>query len=217
MAAVEERQAKAERTRAQILAAAKHRFSAHGYAQTRLEDVGEDVGIVRSAVLYHFEDKAQLYKAVLDDLFDPLLDELRSALIAPGTLPERIESAVSSFVDYMGRRPAAARIAMRESVHSDPAIVQAMRVQAAPYLSLLTMIFDEGERSGVLQPIRSDPLHFISIVAGSTLFYISALPTFVGDLPYDPLSPEQLAAHKRDVLNITRRLLGIRGPRTMRT
>ena len=209
MATIGERQAKAEGTRAQILAAAARRFAEHGYSRTRLEDVGEDVGVVRSAVLYHFHDKRQLYRAVLDDLFGALLEQLQSALVASGTLSERIETAVSVFVDYMAQRPDAARIAMRESVHSDPEIVSEMRSHAAPYFSLLKMIFAEGERSGVLQPLRPDPLHFVSAVAGSTLFYIAALPTFVADLPYDPLSPEQLEAHKRDVLNITRRLLGI--------
>ncbi len=64
-----------------------------------------------------------------------------------------IEKAVCVFVDYMGQRPDAARIAMRESIQSDPVIV--------------------------------------------------------ADLPYDPLSQQQLEAHRRDVLNITRRLLGI--------
>ena len=71
----------------------------------------------------------------------------------------------------------------------------------------------EGERSGVLRPLRSDPLHFVSTVVGSTLFYVASLPTFVADLPYDLLCEEQLEAHKRDVLDITRRLLGIHGPR----
>ena len=52
-------------------------------------------------------------------------------------------------------------------------------------------------------------------MAGATLFYIAALATFVGELPYDLLAEEQLEAHKRDVLDITRRLLGIRGPRAV--
>jgi len=55
----------------------------------------------------------------------------------------------------------------------------------------------------------------VSTIAGATLFYVAALPTFVGELPYDPLSEEPLAAYKRDLLDITRRLLGIRGPRAM--
>ena len=130
-----------------------------------------------------------------------------------GTLADRIEAAVSAFVDYMGHHPVVARLALRESMSSDSKIREEIRAQSQPFLSLLDMIFEEGERSGIFRPLRSDPLHFVSTVAGSTLFYVAALPTFVGELPYDLLCEEQLEEHKRDVLDITRRLLGIRGPR----
>jgi AcrR family transcriptional regulator len=215
MTASERRHRKAEETRSQILKAAAHRFAERGFNETRLEDVGEDVGIGRSAVLYHFKDKRLLYRAVLDELFGGLLAELRSALTAARTLPERLEAAVCTFVDYMGRHPTAARLAVRESVNPDAKIRAEIQAQARPFLSLLEMIFEEGERSGVFRPLRSDPLHFLSTVAGATLFYVAALPTFVGELPYDLLSDEQLEAHKRDLLDITRRLLGIRGPRAV--
>jgi len=212
MAATERRNRQAEQTRASILRAAAERFAENGFAATRLEDVGEGVGIGRSGVLYHFHDKRHLYAAVLDDLFGGLLTELRFVLVRAGTLAERIEAVVCAFVDYMGSRPAAARIAVRESVNPDSTSRAEIQAQARPFLMLLEMIFEEGERSGVFRPTRSDPLHFVSMVAGATLFYIAALPTFVGDLPYDPLSTEQLGAHKRDVLAITQRLLGTRGP-----
>ena len=215
MTAIPTRQQKAEQTRSQILEAAAQRFAERGFAEARLEDVGEDVGIGRSAVLYHFKDKRLLYRAVLDELFGGLLVELRSELTAAGTLADRLEASVRGFVDYMGRHPTAARLAVRESVNPDSNIRAEIQAQARPFLRLLEMIFEEGERSGVFRPLRSDPLHFVSTIAGSTLFYVAALPTFVGDLPYDPLSEEQLDAHKRDVLDITRRLLGIRGPRAV--
>jgi len=215
MTAAQRRLSKAERTRGQILEAAAVRFADWGFGETRLEDVGQDIGIGRSAVLYHFKDKQLLYRAVLDEVFGGLLTELRSALFVAGTLADRLEAAVQSFVDYMARHPVAARLALRESVNSNPKIRAEIDAQSRPFLTLLDMLFEEGERSGVFKPLRSDPLHFVSTIVGSTLFYVAALPTFVGDLPYDPLSEEQLEAHKRDVLDITRRLLGIRGPRSV--
>jgi AcrR family transcriptional regulator len=213
MNASQSRQKKAERTRSQILEAAAIRFAELGYGETRLEDVGHAVGIGRSAVLYHFKDKQLLYRAVLDKIFGGLLDRLRTALLGAGSLADRLEAAVAAFVDYMGQHPTAARISIRESVISDPRIREEIQSQARPFLILLETIFEEGERTGVFRPLRSDPLHFLSTVAGSTLFYVAALPTFVGELPYDPLSEEQLNAHKRDMLDVTRRLLGIRAPR----
>jgi len=207
------RRAKGERTQASILAAAEARFSELGFRETRLEDVAEDVGLGRSGVLYHFADKRQLYRAVLDDLFGGLLGELLAAIAGSGTLAERLEASVAAFVDCMARRPSAARIFIREAVNSDASIREEIRAHVRPFLALLERVFEEGEQIGSFRPTRSDPLHFVSTVAGATLFYIAALPTFVSDLPYDLLAPAQLEAHKRDVLDITRRLLGIHGPR----
>jgi AcrR family transcriptional regulator len=213
MSASPRRQRKAEETRSLILEAAARRFSERGFAETRIEDVGEDVGIGRSAVLYHFKDKRLLYRAVLDELFGGLLVELRSALGAAGSLAERLEAAVCAGADFMGRNPNAARLAVRESVNADPEIRAEIQAQARPFLMLLEMIFEEGERSGVFRPLRSDHFHFVSTIAGATLFYVAALPAVVDDLPYDPLSEAPFEAHKRDLVDITRRLLGIRGPR----
>ncbi len=212
MSASRDRKQQSELTRGQILAAAAERFARCGFGETRLEDVGRDVGISRSAVLYHYKDKQGLYRAVLDEIFGGLLAVLRTSLVATGSLADRLEKAVSAFVDYMGSHPLAALIAIRESVVNDPQVREEIQHQARPFLVLLEMIFEEGERSGAFKPLRSDALHFVSTIAGSTLFYVASLPTFVGDPPYELLSEEQIRAHKRDMLEVTRRLLGIRGP-----
>jgi AcrR family transcriptional regulator len=166
-------------------------------------------------VLYHFKDKKLLYRAVLDDLFGGLLEVQRAYLMANGSLADRLEDAVCAFVDFMGEHPTAARLAMRELIYLDPEIREEFHATVRPYLVLLEMIFAEGEGAGVFRPVRSDPYHFLSTIAGSTLFYVAALPTLVDEMPYDRLSEEQLDAHKRDLLEITRRLLGIRRPRAL--
>jgi len=210
------KRAQAECTRAQILQAAERRFAILGFADTRLEDVGEEVGIGRSAVLYHFRDKRQLYRAVLDDVFGGFIDAVRAPLTGAGTLPERIEAAVTASIDYGSRRPTAAHIALREAATTNSEFRDRIRRRTGPAMQLLQGMFDKGRRTGVLDPIRSDAFHFVSVIAGATMFYIAALPTFTSDLPYDPLAPEQFEAHKRDVLQIARRLLGVVGPRLLR-
>jgi AcrR family transcriptional regulator len=82
------------------VAAAERRFAEHGNAGTRLEDLGADVGVGRSAILYHFNDEQQVYRAVLDDLYSGVLDAVRSALAGPGTIAERTERAVA-FADLI--------------------------------------------------------------------------------------------------------------------
>ncbi len=207
---------KAERTRREILAAAEVCFADRGFSQTRLEDVGAEIGLAGSAILYHFRGKRELYHAVLGEIFSGLHAELEDALARTGTLPERIEAMVSAAVRCVAERPSAARIALREVATHDEAMRAELRDWAVPFIELLTRIFEEGERSGVLQPIRSDPFHFASAVAGSVLFYVAALPNLAPQLPYDHLAPEQVEALERDALAIARRLLGIGGPRPVR-
>jgi AcrR family transcriptional regulator len=214
--AAPDKREQAECTRGQILHAAERRFAMLGFAATRLEDVGEEVGIGRSAVLYHFRDKRELYRAVLDDVFGGFIDAVRAPLTGAGTLPERIEAAVTASIDYGRRRPTSAHIALREAATTNSEFRDRIRQRTGPAMQLLQGLFDKGRRAGVLDPIRPDAFHFVSAIAGATMFYIAALPTFTSDLPYDPLAPEQFEAHKRDVLQIARRLLGIGGPRLLR-
>lgn len=199
-----------DRTRREILAAAEHCFAERGFDRTRLEDIGARAGLGAPALLYHFRDKHELYRAVLDDLFGPLLREGQAVLASPGTLGARIENMVRILVAYVGRRPAAARITLREASGDDPTVRAEVHARAAPFLILLQHIFEEGERTGALRPIRSDPFHFVSALAGTVLFYVAALPTFVPSLPYDHLAPAQLVQLERDALAITRRLLRLR-------
>ena len=75
---------------------------------------------------------------------------------------------------------------------------------------------EEGERNGVLRPVRAAPLQLLSAIGGTIVFYFGALPTFIRDLPEDYLGPADLQALERDVLTIARQLLGIPGPRSPR-
>ncbi|HKA16641.1 MAG TPA: hypothetical protein VKH41_16590 [Myxococcota bacterium] len=70
-------------------------------------------------------------------------------------------------------------------------------------------LFDEGRRSGELEPLHDDPFHAASAVIGATVFYVSALAPLSPPGDFDPLAPEPAAAHKRDALRTARRLLGI--------
>jgi AcrR family transcriptional regulator len=57
---------RAEETRELIIQAAEREFAQKGFVPARLEDIAEAVGITRAAVIYHFNDKENLYNAVLE-------------------------------------------------------------------------------------------------------------------------------------------------------
>ena len=200
---------KAERTRRQILAAAERHFAEAGFESARLDDIADDIGMVGSAILYHFADKRELYRAVRDDLASDLLGEVEHAVAADTPPSRRLVALVRASARAIAGRPALASIALREAMSSDPGVAQ----RTNPLLSRVVALFEEGVRTGDIQPVRNEPYHFFSAVAGTILFYVAALPQFIANLPEDHLSAERMELLESDAVAIAERLLGTGGPR----
>jgi TetR/AcrR family transcriptional regulator len=211
-----QRPAKAERTRAAILAAAERRFARRGYAATRLEDVADAVGVKRAALFYHFRDKQALYDAVIEEAFRELVAQVEAVLSAGGPIGPRVEAAVEAWVDAIQARPALARLILRHAADAEERPTTPLFPEAERLLRMAWALFEEGRRSGELQPLHDDPFHAASALIGATVFYVSALAPLLPPGDFDPLAEEQIAAHKRDALRTARRLLGIGAPRRTR-
>ena len=211
-----QRPAKALRTRAAILTAAERLFAKRGYAATRLEDVADAVGVKRAALFYHFRDKQALYDAVIEEAFGDLVARLETALTAGGPIGPRVEGAVEVWVDAIQARPALARLVLRHAADAEERPAAPLFPAAERLLRIAWALFEEGRRSGELEPLHGDPFHAASALIGATVFYVSALAPLLPLRAFDPLAPEQMAAHKRDALRTARRLLGIGAPRRTR-
>lgn len=71
--------AEAESTRAAILDAAEVLFYQHGVSRTTLEKIAAAANVTRGAIYWHFQNKADLFNAMLERVrlpFQHLLDEL---------------------------------------------------------------------------------------------------------------------------------------------
>ena len=200
--------ARAARTRTAILEAAETLFAERGFASTRLEDVAEQVGIRRASIVYYFKDKRDLYDAVLGSVFSGRLEDVGAALSSTEPLTRRIENAVSAWIDYVGRRPAIARIILREAANAEPERRSALLEHIGPFHELVRR--EVLERGDDLPAAPVDPIHLASTLGGATVFFVAAMPALVPELELDPLSPEELATHKEQILRIVRRLLGLR-------
>ena len=197
---------KAERTREAILEVAERIFAEKGYAAARLEDVAEHVGIRRASIVYHFRDKSELYGAVLDRLCQGLLRLVSPPLDGPGPLAQRIEGAVSAFVDYVAQRPTAARILLREIADGSPEQPPEFLRHLESFRALVARVMQAG-RAMPRYP-KADPIRIASAIAGTTVFHLVAVPTLAPGLDYDPRAPERLEALRAQVMRLARGLLG---------
>ena len=197
---------KAERTRATILAAAEPIFADKGYSATRLEDVAARVGMRRASLVYYFRDKRELYDAVLADIFGALLDRYQAVLRTTTPLPQRIEAIIDAWVGYVAERPAVARLLLWEAADGSQDRVFSAAGHGAAVISTLTTAIQQGQHQGLFHPI--EPIHFIFTIVGATVFFVAGMPRMVPDWPFNPLSRQQLDAHREQLLGISRRLLG---------
>ncbi len=216
MAQASRHTARAKRTRAAILEAAELLFAERGFEATRLEDVAEAVGIRRASIVYYFRDKRELYDAVLAGVFGDFSKRAERAMLGPGSLAQRIEAAVTAWVQYVGERPALVRLLLREVADASPQRRSALLPHLRPFFELAERVQRALRASDLDVSAPVDPVHFASAIAGTTVFFVAAMPALVPDLNFDPLSPRQLERHRQDLLRIARRLLGTPGPRLAR-
>jgi len=203
------RQAQADQTRTRILDAAEERFANEGFEQTRLEDVAQKVGVHRGAIFHYFAGKQELYEAVLARLGDSLIQRLRDPRVAQSPLPDRIEAALLTWIDFAGECPAFSRIILRLVADGSQAGRPTIERFVRPFRPLLQQTLEEGERRGILKPFTPDPLQLASTLVGATVFFLSAMPAFTLTQEHDPPSPERFETYRRGALAVARRLLGI--------
>jgi AcrR family transcriptional regulator len=83
-------------TRAQILDVARRLFARQGYAHTSIREIAEQLGLTKTAVLYHFPAKADIFVA----LAEPFLDDLRAAVTTASARQDVFEAIVDVYMRH---------------------------------------------------------------------------------------------------------------------
>jgi len=203
-----------ERTRERILEVATEFFAEQGYVETRLEDVAAQLGMRRPSLLYYFEDKRALYEAVVDSVFGGLAVRITEAFDAGGTPTERIEAIVNAWLESVVDTPPLARLMLREVANAGKLARPRFTDETKRLLQLTETVLEAGREDGSFQPVGV--MHLASAITGATVFFVAVMPTLAEDDEFEPFGREQMAVHRKEVLTITRRLLGIDRPKVVK-
>jgi TetR/AcrR family transcriptional regulator len=201
------------RTRAGIVAAAERHFAERGFRDTRLGDIAAEVGIRRASLSYHFADKQDLYTAVLEAVFA----DWSKALPSGGSVVQRLEAAMASWIDFVAEHPSAARLLLRELANAQPEKIAAFLRTGGAEVRWFETLIEEGTASGELHP-QVEPHRFMSLMAAIAVVQFAAIPWLSLRVPTHPRDREELEQRKREILLVARTLLGYeRGPVATRT
>src|SRR5712692_11481488 len=95
-----------EATSDALLAAGRKLFGARGYAGVSSAALAAAAGLTTGAVYHHFEDKASLFRAVLEAVEADLASAVRVAAAGPGDPLLRLERGALAFLEAARQPPA---------------------------------------------------------------------------------------------------------------
>jgi len=90
-----------------LLRAARELFAAEGYAGVSTAELVRRAGVTRGALYHHFEDKRDLFRALVEEvegeLEENVLGRARGALDGGGDVEEAYEAGFEAFLDACAR------------------------------------------------------------------------------------------------------------------
>lgn len=96
------RRTQAERsaaTRAALLGAARTLFAEKGFAATGREEIVEAAGVTRGALHHHYGAKAQLFRAVYEELEHEIMTKVATAAAGGATPTEQLRRGSLAYLD----------------------------------------------------------------------------------------------------------------------
>lgn len=148
----------AEQTRCALLAAAEQLFLEQGVAHTTLEQIARAAGVTRGALYWHFENKAHLFHAMLEQVRLPP-EQLAGNLSCCGDLDPRqalrqlcVQAIVSLAQNPQKRRIFTIRLYRCEFTEDLRHAQERHEAFIAQIIALFEKLFAQAERQGRLQP-----------------------------------------------------------------
>ena len=145
------RQAAKIRTRQKVLDAARALFAERGYEPATIRDIAKGAGMSTGAVFANFQDKAELFEAVLSEDMAKLAETLKAAAAAEATLRGRLMAALSAgYHGSLEQLPLVQAVVARSWFQP---VAAEMRTRAAitPLLAVVADTLQAGVREGELR------------------------------------------------------------------
>ncbi len=139
------------RERAEILDAAARVFRRRGYGAATVEDVANELGILKGSLYHYIKSKQEL-------LYDVVVGPLRAANVAidsvseeGGTVQERIRKAIIAHIEVIHDQYPRLSIALLERLELPPEQLSEIRTLHRRYQEAWTALIREGAGAGVLR------------------------------------------------------------------
>lgn len=126
-----------------------------GLADAKIDEIADAAGIPKATLYYYFSGKDEILAFLLADVLELIAGEVGTAVSAPGSARERLESAVEVQLRVMLEHPAVCRALVGDLGRATRLPELAMALQTAfhqPIEDLLAEGVNDGTLRGVTHP-----------------------------------------------------------------
>ncbi|MET0728706.1 MAG: TetR/AcrR family transcriptional regulator [Acidimicrobiales bacterium] len=135
----------AARRRQQLLDVALHVFGDQGFHPASMNDVADAAGVTKPVLYQHFRSKRDLYREVLTDVGDRLLDAITKATAAATSPHEQVELGFAAYFSWVSTNEPAFRVLFGGGTRRDEEFAaQVAKVEAAIAEAIAVLIDVEG-------------------------------------------------------------------------
>jgi AcrR family transcriptional regulator len=152
------------RTR-EIMAAGRELLEQRGPEAMTMEKIAAAAGVAKGTLYLYFQSKDDLILALINQVGENILRDVKASLQAPGTPPERLMRMVSVLLEYLHRErllfPIYARELLRAERQPRAGFRRRYQELEEEFVALMTRLFAEGIAAGQFIPANPRLLTFL--------------------------------------------------------
>lgn len=137
-----------EATRRRIMREAATEFARLGFDQANINIIAEQAGIGKGTIYLYFENKRELFLAMLRSISQSQLASIRAALAGDGTLRQRLERLFRAFVQLAGEDSDSFNVFMSALYGVNRAFKDEATKLLRDYLAVISLVLAESEARG---------------------------------------------------------------------
>ncbi|MCV2870179.1 TetR/AcrR family transcriptional regulator [Defluviimonas sp. WL0002] len=190
---------------ARILAAAEKVFAEAGFGGATMQLIADMAGLPKANLHYYFATKEELYRKVVQQIFEIWLHAADSFDNAPGPV-EAIGAYIDAKMEISRRHPFGSKVWASEVMHGAPVIQDYLETTLRDWTAGRARLIQKWIDEGKMAPI--DPNHLLYMLWATTQHYADfghQIETLNGGMP---LSDQQWKAAKASVKTIILRGIG---------
>lgn len=170
----------------QVLQTAAKLFSARGYHGTSMQDLAQDLGILRGSIYAHIDSKEDILFEIVDAGASRFLERMAEVHRSIASPSEKLRGAIAAHVTTVAEHLEASTVFLNDWRHLSPALRGQIEQKRDTYQSLVIDIIDEGVRLG---EFRKDlDVRFAALLILSTVNWV-----YQWFDPAGPLNASQVA------------------------